>query len=174
MRALWPDRQNCSHNVFQKVKCIRRFSDFLNKYLGEFCGGFFGVDILEPFFLGKKPGGKNPPKNPQQNSNQNWGVSRPKSALQGSGLDPLTLMGSFRAPRHGGKTAPLKRPIKRTMIPDTHGHARAVKFRGLCLSDLKERWCSERCSKGGSLRGCWETSVRGISVTNFSIPRALS
>ena len=28
MRALWLDRQNCSHNVSQKVKRIRRLSDF--------------------------------------------------------------------------------------------------------------------------------------------------
>ena len=28
MRALWSDRQNCSHNVSQKVKRIRSFSDF--------------------------------------------------------------------------------------------------------------------------------------------------
>ena len=27
MRALWPERQNCSHNVSQKVKRIRSFSD---------------------------------------------------------------------------------------------------------------------------------------------------
>ena len=27
MRALWSDRQNCSHNVSQKVKRIRRFSE---------------------------------------------------------------------------------------------------------------------------------------------------
>ena len=27
MRALWSDRPNCSHNVSQKVKCIRRSSD---------------------------------------------------------------------------------------------------------------------------------------------------
>ena len=27
MRALWSDRQNCSHNVSQKVKRIRRLSD---------------------------------------------------------------------------------------------------------------------------------------------------
>ena len=25
MRALWSDRQNCSHNVSQKVRRIRRF-----------------------------------------------------------------------------------------------------------------------------------------------------
>ena len=30
---------------------------------------------------------KIPPKNPRQNSNQNLGVSRPKSTLQGSGLE---------------------------------------------------------------------------------------
>ena len=27
MRALWSDRQNCSHNVSQKLKRFRRFSD---------------------------------------------------------------------------------------------------------------------------------------------------
>ena len=27
MRALWSDRPNCSHNVSQKVKRIKRFSD---------------------------------------------------------------------------------------------------------------------------------------------------
>ena len=27
MRALWSDRQNCSHNVSQKFKRIRRFSE---------------------------------------------------------------------------------------------------------------------------------------------------
>ena len=27
MRALWPDRQNCSHNVSQKVTRIRRLSE---------------------------------------------------------------------------------------------------------------------------------------------------
>ena len=27
MRALWSDRPNCSHNVSQKVKRIRRLSD---------------------------------------------------------------------------------------------------------------------------------------------------
>ena len=32
MRALWSDRQNCSHNVSQKVKRIRRFSDRPDPY----------------------------------------------------------------------------------------------------------------------------------------------
>ena len=27
MRALWSERRNCSHNVSQKVKRIRRFSE---------------------------------------------------------------------------------------------------------------------------------------------------
>ena len=30
MRALWSDRPNCSHNVSQKVKRIRRFSELLS------------------------------------------------------------------------------------------------------------------------------------------------
>ena len=30
MRALWSDRPNCSHSVSQKVKRIKRFSDFGN------------------------------------------------------------------------------------------------------------------------------------------------
>ena len=36
MRALWSDRPNCSHNVSQKVKRIRRVSDtgFLNRESG--------------------------------------------------------------------------------------------------------------------------------------------
>ena len=45
MRALWSDRPNCSHNVSQKVKRIRCFSDFsrepkLNFWRG--CFGFWG------------------------------------------------------------------------------------------------------------------------------------
>ena len=31
MRALWSDRQNCSHNVSQKVKRIRRLSENVHK-----------------------------------------------------------------------------------------------------------------------------------------------
>ena len=31
MRALWSDRPNCSHNVSQKVKRIRRFSDYFRR-----------------------------------------------------------------------------------------------------------------------------------------------
>ena len=59
---------------------------FPNKFRGGFCGGFFGWIFSSFFFLGKD-GRKNPPKNPRQNSNQNLGASRPKSTLQGSGLD---------------------------------------------------------------------------------------
>ena len=39
MRALWSDRQNCSHNVSQKIKRIRHFSaDFpeISRDLVEF------------------------------------------------------------------------------------------------------------------------------------------
>ena len=60
---------------------------FPNKVPGEFCGGFL-VDFFGPLSL-KKIGGKTPPKTPRQNSNRNLGVSRPKSTLQGSGLDFL-------------------------------------------------------------------------------------
>ena len=45
-------------------------------------GGFFGG-----LFPWKRTGGKIQPKNSQQNSNRNLGDSRPKSTLQGSGLD---------------------------------------------------------------------------------------
>ena len=44
--------------------------------LGEFRGRFF-VDFFGPLSW----------QSPKQNSNQNWGASRPKSTLQGSGLD---------------------------------------------------------------------------------------
>ena len=46
------------------------------------------VYFLGPFSL-ERTGGKKPFKNPQQTSNQNLGVSRPKSTLQGSGLGIL-------------------------------------------------------------------------------------
>ena len=41
MRALWSDRPNCSHNVSQKVKRIRHFSDccfFFQCPFGLSCG----------------------------------------------------------------------------------------------------------------------------------------
>ena len=60
---------------------------FLDKVPGEFCGGFLG-EFFGAFFLGKNRR-KNPPKNPRQTSDQNLGVSRPKSTLQGSALDDL-------------------------------------------------------------------------------------
>ena len=41
MRALWSDRPNCSHSVSQKVKRIRRFSEF-----GENFGESFGNFVL--------------------------------------------------------------------------------------------------------------------------------
>ena len=61
------------------------------KFAGDFLVDFFGSFSLE------KNRRKNPPKNPRQNSNRNLGVSRPKSTLQGSGLEPLDPP---------GKTAP--------------------------------------------------------------------
>ena len=39
MRALWPDRQNCSHNVSQKAKRVKCFSEFCF-FAGKF-GGIF-------------------------------------------------------------------------------------------------------------------------------------
>ena len=39
MRALWSDKQNCSHNVSQKVKRIRRFSDLREN--GRLANGYF-------------------------------------------------------------------------------------------------------------------------------------
>ena len=43
MRALWSERPNCSHNVSQKVKCIRCFSDLQRAFLNISCGlGLFG------------------------------------------------------------------------------------------------------------------------------------
>ena len=48
MRALWSDRQICSHNVSQKLKRIRRLSEFEEKTSailrgssGGFCDGLF-------------------------------------------------------------------------------------------------------------------------------------
>ena len=44
MRALWSDRPSCSHNVSQKVKRIRRLSDFsLRQMTG--CGQM-GVKLI--------------------------------------------------------------------------------------------------------------------------------
>ena len=43
MRALWSDRPNCSHNVSQKVKRIRCFSDFFaSKDVTGCFKGYFG------------------------------------------------------------------------------------------------------------------------------------
>ena len=78
MRALWSERPNCSHNVSQKVKRIRRLSDLLGPVLGrtdfsrififgppDFFRGFCRR-IFSPQFCGKKcpenPPGKSPAK----------------------------------------------------------------------------------------------------------------
>ena len=55
----------------------------------NFSGDFLWICFA--FFLGKTTGGKNPPKNPWQNSHQNLGASRPKSTLQGSGLEKFPI-----------------------------------------------------------------------------------
>ena len=76
-----------SRRFSRKGTCTNPRGMFPTKTLGEFCRGFFcGFGGGGLFSLGKT-GRKNPPKNPQQNSNQNLGVSRRKSTLQGSGLD---------------------------------------------------------------------------------------
>ena len=50
MRALWSDRQNCSHNVAHKVKRIRRLSGFEC----GICGGCFGGQISCQFSTQKE------------------------------------------------------------------------------------------------------------------------
>ena len=53
-------------------------------FAGDFLWIFWGL-------FGGKTGGKKPPQNSQRNSNQNLGASRPKSPLQESGVDSLSL-----------------------------------------------------------------------------------
>ena len=64
---------------------------FQTKSRVNFAGDFL-VDFFRGFFLGKNRRKKSTPKNPRQNSNRNLGVSRPKSTLQGSGLDTFRTM----------------------------------------------------------------------------------
>ena len=63
-------------SIFRQVKTLSR-NGFCRNPIGIFSEQNFWVDF------------PNPPKNPQQNSNQNLGASRPKSTLQGSGLEIL-------------------------------------------------------------------------------------
>ena len=67
---------------------------FRTKSWVNFAGDFV-VEFFGPFSLGKNRMQKSP-KNPRQNSNQNLGVSRPKSALQGSGLELFCCFGAKR------------------------------------------------------------------------------
>ena len=58
MRALWSDRPNCSHNVSQKVKRIRRVSDYRGSGMVG-CGVTFffagsEFSISEPEMHGRK------------------------------------------------------------------------------------------------------------------------
>ena len=90
------------NKISRKGFCRNPRGIFPDKVLGEFCRGFFG-GVFRAFFLGKSRSKKSP-KNPRQNSNQNLGVSRPKSTLQGSGLDKITFvtrsyLGSTRVAR---------------------------------------------------------------------------
>ena len=68
MRALWSDRPNCSHNVSQKVKRIRRLSDLRaqrTKVLTRCRGPWrpvddvdekpFRIDEVLPLFNGLEP-----------------------------------------------------------------------------------------------------------------------
>ena len=90
--SLW----NCNHRQWTFLESLKKRllkkseGTFPNKVLGKFCGGFLG-GFFRAFFRGKKGAKKSPPKNPRQNSNWNLGVSRPKSTLQGSGLEKVSL-----------------------------------------------------------------------------------
>ena len=64
--------------------------EFIQTSFQTYFEGDFWVDFLGAFSSEK---GKNPPQNPQQNSNRTLGASRPKSTLQGSGLDTVVLAG---------------------------------------------------------------------------------
>ena len=43
MRAIWSARQNCSHNVSQKVKRIRRLSEKIFDFVREFAVKYFRI-----------------------------------------------------------------------------------------------------------------------------------
>ena len=95
-------------NCQDKASAEIRGEFFRTKSWANFAGDFF-VDFSGLFSL-EKAGGKNPPKNPRQNLNQNLGVLRPKSTLQGSGLDKLGL---GCTPRGSCNRTLLKRVLRR-------------------------------------------------------------
>ena len=59
MRAIWSAKQNCSHNVSQKLKRIRRFSDdFQKKCVPSLCDGYY---VCMEFLLVLSCGQHHPP-----------------------------------------------------------------------------------------------------------------
>ena len=54
MRALWSDRQNCSYNVSQKVKRIRRLSEFFSD-IRVHTKGLAGLEKRRAFFERRRP-----------------------------------------------------------------------------------------------------------------------
>ena len=100
------------------VRAMKKNCKYQEKASAEIRGEFFRpnsqvnfavdflVDFFGPFSL-EKTGGKNPPKNPRQFSNRNLGVSRPKSTLQGSGLEQISFSwGEFRSLKKIVRPAP--------------------------------------------------------------------
>ena len=54
MRALWSDRQNCSHNVSQQVERVRCFSElFFEICLSARFGWGFGIENGEAGVFGE-------------------------------------------------------------------------------------------------------------------------
>ena len=92
-------------NFFKRRLLQKSEGNFSEQSPGEFSGGF-----LVFFFWG---GGRFPwkkderihPKNPRQNSNKNLGASRPKSTLQGSGLDIHSL--EYQMPKSHNNPCPI-------------------------------------------------------------------
>ena len=76
--------------LLRKGVCRNQRGICPNRFLGEL--------FLVEFFLGHFPWkqkGENPPRRQQQNPNQSMEASRPKSTLQGSGLEYLPKLGWF-------------------------------------------------------------------------------
>ena len=95
----------------RKGICRNPTEFFLPNYHVTSAGEFL-EDFLGPWSL-ERTGGKNPQqKNLQQNSNQNLGVSRPKSTLQGSVLDNFP---PDRLKRGSGRALDLQ--VEFTMAP---------------------------------------------------------
>ena len=83
-----PEQSKSRCQESRKGLCRNPRGIFLNKVPGEFCGGFFGELIFSGLFPWERRRKKSTKKS-RQNSNRNLGGSRPKSTLQGSGLDDM-------------------------------------------------------------------------------------